>query len=94
MRIRRSDEEVEIYRGTDHVRAAAGGLGHADRRCVPAVGRERRHVYLWKKKYGNLGVTEMRQLRQLQDENVRLKRLVADLTLDRHILQEVIKKKA
>jgi len=49
--------------------------------------------YVWKRKYGNLGVTEMRQLRQLRDENARLKRLVADLTLDRHILQEVIKKK-
>ncbi len=49
--------------------------------------------YVWKKKYGNLGVTELRQLRQLQDENARLKRLVADLTLDRHILQEVLKKK-
>jgi putative transposase len=49
--------------------------------------------YVWKRKYGNLGVTVLRQLRQLQDENARLKRLVADLTLDRHILQEVIKKK-
>jgi putative transposase len=49
--------------------------------------------YVWKRKYGNLGVTELRQLRQLRDENTRLKRLVADLTLDRHILQEVIKKK-
>ena len=46
-----------------------------------------------KKKYGNLGVSELRQLRQLRDENARLKRLVADLTLDRHILQEVLKKK-
>ena len=49
--------------------------------------------YVWKKKYGNLGVLELRELRQLKEENVRLKRLVADLTLDRHILQEVIKKK-
>ena len=49
--------------------------------------------YIWKKKYANLGVSELRQLRQLRDENVRLKRLVADLTLDRHILQEVLKKK-
>jgi len=49
--------------------------------------------YVWKRKYGSLGVTELRQLRQLRDENTRLKRLVADLTLDRHILQEVIKKK-
>ena len=49
--------------------------------------------YIWKRKYGKLGVTELRQMRQLQDENARLKRLVADLTLDRHILQEVLKKK-
>jgi putative transposase len=40
-----------------------------------------------------LGVTELRKLKQLEDENTRLKRLVADLTLDRHILQEVIRKK-
>ena len=49
--------------------------------------------YVWKKRYGNLGLLEVRELRQLRDENARLKRLVADLTLDRHILQEVIKKK-
>jgi putative transposase len=49
--------------------------------------------YVWKKKYANLGVTELRKLKQLEDENTRLKRLVADLTLDRHILQEVIRKK-
>ncbi len=49
--------------------------------------------YIWKKKYGNLGVSELRQLRQLRDENARLKRLVADLTLDRHILQGCSKKK-
>ena len=49
--------------------------------------------YVWKKKYASLGVAEMRQLRQLSEENARLKRLVADLTLDKQILQEVIKKK-
>jgi putative transposase len=49
--------------------------------------------YVWKKRYGNLGLPEVRELRQLRDENARLKRLVADLTLDRHVLQEVIKKK-
>ena len=49
--------------------------------------------YLWKKRYGNLGLLEVRELRQLRDENARLKRLVADLTLDRHILQEVVKKR-
>lgn len=48
--------------------------------------------YVWKKRYGNLGLLEVPELRQLRDENARLKRLVADLTLDRHILQEVVKK--
>ncbi len=49
--------------------------------------------YVWKKKYGHLGVSELRRLRQLEDENARLKRLIADLTLDKHILTEVIRKK-
>ena len=47
-----------------------------------------------KKRYGNLGLLEVRELRQLRDENARLQRLVADLTLDRHVLQEVIKKRS
>ena len=49
--------------------------------------------YVWKKKFANLGVTELRKLRMLKEENARLKRVVADLTLDRHILQEVLRKK-
>jgi putative transposase len=49
--------------------------------------------YLWKKKYGKHGMTEIREMRQLRDENARLKRLVADLTLDKHILGEVVRKK-
>ncbi len=49
--------------------------------------------YNWKKKFGGMGVTEMRRLRQLEEENQRLKRLVADLSLDKEMLQEVIKKK-
>jgi putative transposase len=49
--------------------------------------------YIWKKRYGNLGMTEVKELRQLRDENARLKRLVADLTLDKHILSEVVREK-
>jgi putative transposase len=49
--------------------------------------------YQWKKKYAHLGLAELRELRQLREENSRLKRLVADLTLDKHILSDVIKKK-
>jgi putative transposase len=49
--------------------------------------------YVWKKKYASLGVAELRKLKHLENENARLKRLVADLTLDQNILQEVIRKK-
>ncbi len=47
----------------------------------------------WKKKYGGLGVSELRRLRQLEEENQQLKKLVADLSLDKQMLQDVIKKK-
>jgi len=48
---------------------------------------------VWKKKYAGLGLSELRELRQLRDENAKLKRLVADLSLDRHMLQEIVRKK-
>ncbi len=48
--------------------------------------------YNWKKKFGGLGVTELRRLRKLEEENNRLKQIVADLTLDKQMLQEVLKK--
>ena len=50
--------------------------------------------YSWKRRYAGLGLNELRELRQLRDENRKLKTLVADLTLDKHILQEVLSKKA
>ena len=49
--------------------------------------------YNWKKKYGGVGVNELRRLRQLEEENARLKQLVADLSLDKHMLQDVISRK-
>jgi len=48
--------------------------------------------YNWKKKYGSLGVTELRKLKQLEEENNRLKQIVADLALDKQMLQVVLKK--
>ena len=48
--------------------------------------------YNWKKKYGGLGVSELREIRQLKDANTRLKQMVADLSLDKQMLQDVIKK--
>jgi putative transposase len=49
--------------------------------------------YRWKKLYGGLGVGELRRLRQLEDESRKLKQLVSDLSLDKHILQEGFVKK-
>jgi putative transposase len=49
--------------------------------------------YAWKKKYGGLLPSEMKRLRQLEEENGRLKRIVADLSLDKEMLQDVIKRK-
>ena len=56
-------------------------------------GISQQSFYLWKRKYAGLGLSELRELRQLRDENGKLKRLVADLSLDRHILQEIVAKK-
>jgi len=49
--------------------------------------------YNWRKKYGGLGPSEVRRLRQLEEENAKLKRLVADLSLDKAMLQDVLSKK-
>jgi len=49
--------------------------------------------YNWKKKYGGLGLSELRRLKQLEEENRQLKKLVADLSLDKQMLQDVIAKK-
>ena len=49
--------------------------------------------YNWKKKYGGLGVSELRRLKQLEEENRKLKQLVADLSLDKKMLQDVLSKK-
>jgi putative transposase len=73
------------------LRQADSGTPVAD--VCRSVGISEATFYVWKKKYASLGAAELRKLRQLEDENTRLKRLVADLTLDKHILQEVIKKK-
>jgi putative transposase len=49
--------------------------------------------YRWKKRFAGMGVPEIRRLRQLEDENKKLKQLVADLTLDKSMLQDVLRRK-
>jgi putative transposase len=65
-------------------------------RTAADVGRElgvsKHTLYAWKAKYGGLEVSEAQRLRQLEDENRRLKKLVADLSLDKDMLQAVIRK--
>ena len=85
-RSRYSDEQIAYA-----LRQAETGTAVAD--VCRQLGISDATFYVWKKKYAQLGVAELRQLRQLTEENARLKRLVADLTLDKQILQEVIKKK-
>jgi putative transposase len=57
------------------------------------VGVSEQSFYRWKRRYEGMGVAELRRLRQLEEENRKLKRIVADLTLDKHILQDVISRK-
>ena len=57
------------------------------------LGVSEQTFYRWKKRFGSLGVPELRELRQLREENGKLKGLVADLSLDKTILQEALRKK-
>lgn len=57
------------------------------------LGISQQTFYRWKKKYGDMGVAELRRLKSLEEENRRLKSLVADLSLDKQILQDVLSKK-
>jgi putative transposase len=57
------------------------------------LGVSEQTFYRWKKQFTGLGLQELRELRSLRHENSKLKRVVADLTLDRHILQEIVRKK-
>lgn len=60
---------------------------------IRKMGVAEQTFYRWKKKYAGLGVPEVRKLKQLEDENARLKQIVADLTLDKQMLQDVLRKK-
>jgi putative transposase len=70
-----------------------GANRHASDICRE-LGVSQQAFYSWKRRYAGLGLSELRELRQLREENRKLKTLVADLTLDKHILQEVLSKKA
>jgi putative transposase len=81
-------EEQVIYA----LRQSEAGTSMGD--LCPQLGVAEATFYVWKKKYAHLGVSEFRRLRQLEEENTRLKRLVADLSLNKHMLSEALRKKA
>ena len=82
---RYSDEQIAAA-----LRQAEIGTPVAD--ITRKLGISEATFYVWKKRFGSLGTPEIRELRQLRDENAKLKAVVADLTLDRAVLQDVLKK--
>jgi putative transposase len=87
MKTKRFSAEQILYA----LRQAEGGE-KAVEVCRKMGVREQR-FYPWKRKYAGMGISELRERRQLREENRKLKQLVADLTLDKHLLQEVLSKK-
>ncbi len=87
MKRKRFTEEQIAYA----LRQAEGGSPVAE--VCRKLGVSEQTFYRWKKKYGGMGVAELRRLKQLEKENQKLKQIVADLTLDKHMLQDVLKKK-
>jgi len=85
-RSRFSEEQIAMA-----LRQAEGGTAVAD--ICRKLEITETTFYRWKKKYGGLGVPELRELKQLREENQKLKQLVADLSLDKSILQESLRKK-
>jgi putative transposase len=78
----------------EHIAAIlkAGDLGTPVSELCRQHGISEQSYYRWKKLYGNMEPSEARELRQLREENTKLKRLVADLSLDKAMLQDVLQK--
>lgn len=72
------------------LRQAESGTAVAD--VCRQLGISDATFYVWKKRFAHLGVSELRKLRSLEEENRRLKQVVADLTLDKHMLSEALRK--
>ena len=71
------------------LRQAESGTAVAD--VCRQLGISDATFYVWKKRFAHLGVSELRKLRSLEEENRRLKQVVADLTLDKHMLSEALR---
>ena len=69
-------------------------LGTSVEEVCRKMGISQATFYVWKKRYGGIGPSELRRLRMLEEENRKLKQIVADLSLDKAMLQAVVAKKA
>ena len=81
-----TDEQIALA-----LRQAEGGTPAGE--ICRKLGVSEQTFYRWKKRFGALGLSELRELRQLREENRKLKGLVADLSLDQTILHEALRKK-
>jgi putative transposase len=70
-----------------------GSHGTPVKEVIRKMGISEQTFYRWKKKYGGLGTSELRRLKMLEEENRKLKQMVADLSLDKVMLQDVLSKK-
>ena len=83
------DEEEQVQRTADRLHIAPGREGTPVGEVCRKAGISEATYYNWRKKYGGMMPGEMKRLKQLEEENQRLKKLVADLSLDKEILQDV-----
>lgn len=84
---KRFTEEQIAYAMKQHENGVSAG------EICRKLGVSEQAFYAWKKKYAGMGLTELRKLRALEEENRQLKKLVADLSLDKQMLQDVLSKK-
>ncbi len=87
-----ADESIEVFGRAEGVHfEGADGMPVAD--LCRKAGISQATYFNWKKKFGGLLPSEVKRLRQLEDENGRLKRIVADLSLDKEMLQDIVRRK-
>jgi putative transposase len=82
-----TNSEAQIIAALKQVEA-----GRAVEDLAREYGVSKHTIYAWKSKYGGMDVSEAQEVKQLREENTRLKKLVADLSLDKDMLQSVIRK--
>jgi putative transposase len=88
-----SDEGIEVFRSAKSVHSQTGGDGIPVADICRKAGISQATYFNWKKRYDGLLPTEMRRLKQLEDENGKLRKVVADLSLDKEMLQDALRRK-